>query len=29
MATENKKHLYYLHELSDYKVAEGYTDVRG
>lgn len=29
MATENKKHLYYLHELSDYKVAEGYPDVRG
>src|SRR5690606_21653394 len=29
MATENKKHLYYLHELSDYKVADGYPDVRG
>ena len=29
MTTENKKHLYYLHELSDYKVADGYPDVRG
>src|SRR5690606_11027598 len=29
MATENKKHLYYLHELSDYKVADGYPDIRG
>ena len=29
MATENKKHLYYLHELSDYKIANGYPDVRG
>lgn len=29
MATENKKHLYYLHELSDYKIADGYPDVRG
>jgi hypothetical protein len=29
MATENKKHLYYLHELSNYKVADGYPDIRG
>lgn len=29
MATENKKHLYYLNELSDYKIADGYPDVRG
>jgi hypothetical protein len=26
---ENKKNLYYLDELSDYKVASGYSDVRG
>lgn len=29
MATQNKKHLYYLHELSGYKIADGYADVRG
>ncbi|PKQ45053.1 YlmC/YmxH family sporulation protein [Confluentibacter flavum] len=29
MATENKKHLYYLNELSDYKISDGYPDVRG
>lgn len=29
MAKENKKHLYYLHELSNYKVADGYPDIRG
>lgn len=29
MATENKKHLYYLNELSDYKIADGYPDIRG
>lgn len=29
MATDNKKHLYYLHELSNYKIADGYPDVRG
>ena len=27
--TKNKKHLYYLNELSDYKIADGYSDVRG
>ena len=26
---DNNKKLYYLHELSDYKVADGYCDVRG
>ena len=28
MTTENKS-LYYLHELPDYKVADGYSDIRG
>ncbi|GGG39761.1 PRC-barrel domain-containing protein [Bizionia arctica] len=27
--TEHKKHLYYMNELSDYKISEGYPDVRG
>lgn len=26
---EHKKHLYYIDELSDYKIADGYPDVRG
>ncbi len=27
--SDDKRNLYYLHELSDYKVAENYSDVRG
>ena len=27
--TEQKKHLYYMNELSDYKISDGYPDVRG
>lgn len=27
--TDKNRNLYYLHELSDYKVADDYTDVRG
>lgn len=27
--TDNKKHLYYMNELSDYKISDGYPDVRG
>ncbi|MEO6346658.1 MAG: PRC-barrel domain-containing protein [Aquaticitalea sp.] len=27
--TEHKKHLYYMNELSDYKISDGYPDVRG
>lgn len=27
--TEQTKHLYYIDELSDYKIAEGYPDIRG
>lgn len=27
--TEQKKHLYYINELSDYKISDGYPDVRG
>ena len=27
--TEHKKHLYYINELSDYKISDGYPDVRG
>ncbi len=27
--TDKNKNLYYLHELSDYKVADNYADVRG
>ena len=26
---EHKKHLYYMNELSDYKISDGYPDVRG
>ncbi|WP_445735425.1 PRC-barrel domain-containing protein [Mariniflexile sp.] len=26
---ENRKHLYYMSELSDYKISDGYPDVRG
>lgn len=27
--TEQQKHLYYMNELSDYKISDGYPDVRG
>ena len=27
--TEQTKHLYYITELSDYKIANGYPDIRG
>lgn len=27
--TDQKKHLYYINELSDYKISDGYPDVRG
>lgn len=27
--TDQKKHLYYMNELSDYKISDGYPDVRG
>ena len=27
--TEKAKHLYYINELSDYKIADGYPDIRG
>jgi len=27
--TDNKKHLHYMNELSDYKISDGYPDIRG